>query len=224
MVQRADGSEGARAMTLFEEECPESRSSRSDRESCTPVLRTERLVLRAPRPQDVTAVAAIADDRRIAEMTASIPHPYRPTDAEAWIAHAKQTDRETTLLITLKDDTVIGGAGFVMREGPAPELGYWLGVPFWGEGYATEAARAVVDHAFCDHGFEALQAAARVVNPASRRVIEKCGFQWTGVGLTRIRALGSSVPVDRFRLEKHIWRALRAWGTTPVVTAFGRPH
>jgi RimJ/RimL family protein N-acetyltransferase len=51
-----------------------------------------------------------------------------------------------------------------------------------------------------------------VTNPASRRVLEKCGFQWTGVGLCRIRALGSSVPVDRFRLERGIWTALKSWG------------
>jgi RimJ/RimL family protein N-acetyltransferase len=206
-------------MTLTDEDFSPSGGPESDRESSTPVLRTARLVLRAPRLEDVDAVAAIADDRRIAEMTASIPHPYRRADAEAWFAGAKQNARETTFLVTLPDDTVIGGAGFITREGPAPEIGYWIGAPYWGQGYATEAARAVVDHAFADHGFEALQAAARVVNPASRRVIEKCGFQWTGVGLSRIRSLGSSVPVDRFRLEAHIWRALRAWGSTPVVSA-----
>jgi RimJ/RimL family protein N-acetyltransferase len=207
-------------MTLIEEYLP-SGSRERGRESCTPVLETERLTLRAPTLEDVKAIATIADDRRIAEMTASIPHPYRGADAEAWIGQARQDARETTLLVTLKDGTVIGGAGFVLREGQAPEIGYWLGTPWWGEGYGTEAARAVVDHGFTDHGFEALQAAARVVNPASRRVIEKCGFQWIGVGLARSRALGSSVPVDRFRLERHIWKALRAWGRTPVVTAGG---
>src|SRR5712671_2954018 len=86
------------------------------------------------------------------------------------------------------------------REGA--ELGYWIGVPFWGCGYATEAARCLIDHAFGDLGYEVLSASARVSNPASRRVLEKCGFQWTGVGLCRIRAISSSVPVDRFRLER----------------------
>jgi len=60
--------------------------------------------------------------------------------------------------------------------------------------------------------FEALQAGARVTNPASRRVLEKCGFQWTGVGLYRIRALKSSAPIDRFRLERSIWASLKSWG------------
>ncbi len=93
-----------------------------------------------------------------------------------------------------------------------PEIGYWLGVPFWGQGYATEAVRAVIDHAFGDLGYDVLAGGARVSNPASRRVLEKCGFQWTGVGLYRIRALASSAPVDRFRLDRGLWAIVREDG------------
>jgi RimJ/RimL family protein N-acetyltransferase len=95
-----------------------------------------------------------------------------------------------------------------------PEIGYWLGVPFWGNGYATEMARALIDHAFGDRGHDVLVAGARVSNPASRRVLEKCGFQWTGVGLYRIRAIQSSAPFDRFRLERRIWASLKSWGAS----------
>jgi RimJ/RimL family protein N-acetyltransferase len=94
----------------------------------------------------------------------------------------------------------------------APEVGYWLGAPYWGQGYCTEALHAVIDYAFTDLDHEALHAGARVTNPASRRVLEKCGFQWTGVGLYRIRAINSSAPIDRFRLERGIWSALKGWG------------
>ena len=75
-----------------------------------------------------------------------------------------------------------------------------------------EAVHALIDHAFGDLDHEALQASARVTNPASRRVLEKCGFQWTGVGLCRVRAIHSSAPVDRFRLERGIWASLKSWG------------
>jgi len=92
------------------------------------------------------------------------------------------------------------------------ELGYWLGVAYWGRGFATEAARAVIDYVFGDLECEALQSGARVSNPASRRVLEKCGFQWTGVQLTRIRAIASSAPVDRFRLDRGLWASLKSWG------------
>ena len=87
-------------------------------------------------------------------------------------------------------------------------------MPYWGSGYATEAARAVIDHAFADLGHDALQAGARVTNPASRRVLEKCGFQWTGVGLYRIRApINSAAPIDRFRLDRGLWASLKSWGS-----------
>jgi len=176
------------------------------------VLETQRLVLRAPQLEDARAVAALANDRRIAENTARIPHPYRIADAESWIIAAGAALEGETYLITLANRTLVGGCGFDMRDGPVPEIGYWLGTRYWGKGYATEAVRALIDHAFTDLDHQALQSCVRVTNPGSRRVLEKCGFQWTGVGLCRIRALGSSVPVDRFRLERGIWTALKSWG------------
>jgi RimJ/RimL family protein N-acetyltransferase len=181
------------------------------REGCIPVLETERLVLRAPRIEDAKTVAALANDRRIAENTARIPHPYRASDAADWIGRANQRAGEETFLITLADGTVVGACGLDLREADIPELGYWLGTEFWGCGYATEAVRALIDHAFEDFDYAGLLAGARVTNPASRRVLEKCGFQWTGVGLYRIAALKSSAPIDRFRLDRGIWSSLKTW-------------
>jgi RimJ/RimL family protein N-acetyltransferase len=180
-------------------------------EASIPVLETKRLALRAPRLEDAKAVAALANDRRIAENTARIPHPYKKTDADSFIAGVNKAEGEAVFLITLRDKTVIGACGVVLQD-EAPELGYWLGVPYWGNGYATEALHAVIDYAFTDLEHEALHAGARVTNPASRRVLEKCGFQWTGVGLYRISAIKSSAPIDRFRLERKIWSALKTWG------------
>ena len=92
-------------------------------------------------------------------------------------------------------------------------------MPYWGQGYATEAVRALIDHAFGELGHETLQAGARVSNPASRRVLEKCGFQWTGVVLTRIRAIASAAPVDRFRLDRGLWPSLRSWGAVKIASS-----
>jgi RimJ/RimL family protein N-acetyltransferase len=192
--------------------CLETLPPPTLRERCIAVLETQRLVLRAPQLEDAKAIAALANDRRIAENTERIPHPYRMPDAESWIAGSAAALDAETYLITLANGSVIGGCGFDMRDGPAPEIGYWLGARYWGKGYATEAVRAMIDHAFTNLDHKALQSCVRVINPASRRVLEKCGFQWTGVGLCRIRALGSSVPVDRFRLERGIWTALKSWG------------
>jgi RimJ/RimL family protein N-acetyltransferase len=193
-------------MTLLEEIPIESF-----REASIPVLETKRLALRAPRLEDAKTVATLANDRRIAENTARMPHPYKAADAEGFIAGVNKSGGEVAFLITLRDGTVLGGCGLMAQE-PTPELGYWLGVNYWGQGYATEALHAVIDYAFTDLGHDALSAGARVTNPASRRVLEKCGFQWTGVGLCRIRAINSSAPIDRFRLERGIWSALKSWG------------
>jgi RimJ/RimL family protein N-acetyltransferase len=84
-------------------------------------------------------------------------------------------------------------------------------VAHWGHGYATETVRALIDYAFGELEYDALVAGARVSNPASRRVLEKCAFQWTGVRLTRIRAINSAAPVDRFRLDRKLWGSLKRW-------------
>jgi RimJ/RimL family protein N-acetyltransferase len=196
-------------MTLLERQ-PDARH---DGVSTAPALETARLKLRALQRKDAGAVARLANDRRIAENTARIPHPYKRTDAEGFIRYVEESETETAFAITLADDTLIGIGGLRMAAPrKPPEIGYWLGVPHWGQGYATEAARALVDHAFEDLGLERLEAGARVSNPASRRVLEKCGFQWNGVVLRRIHAIASSAPVDRFRLDRGLWASLKAWG------------
>jgi RimJ/RimL family protein N-acetyltransferase len=192
-------------MTLTDEVLAQNRP-----EHGIPVLRTERLTLRAPRRSDAKTIALLADDRRIAANTARLPHPYRLGDAERFIAAVNKRDGETCFVIAL-DGAAIGICSIEPRA-DGPELGYWLGVSQWGRGFATEAARAVIDHAFGDLECETLQSGARVSNPASRRVLEKCGFQWTGVRLSRIRAINSAAPIDRFRLDRGLWASLKSWG------------
>ncbi|MGE3145023.1 MAG: GNAT family N-acetyltransferase [Pseudorhodoplanes sp.] len=184
----------------------------SFRETCIPVLETERLILRAPQLGDVMAVAALANDKRIAENTRRIPHPYARRDAEDFIAAVNVPGGEIAFVIALRDGPIVGACGLAVQDEGAPDVGYWLGVKHWGKGYATEAVRAVIDYAFTDLDHEALSAGARVTNPASRRILEKCGFQWTGVGLCRIQSLRSSAPIDRFRLDRGLWSSLKSWG------------
>ena len=199
-------------MTLLEIE------TRSLREGSIPVLETERLILRAPRLGDAKVLAALANDKRIAENTRRIPHPYKRSDADDFISavNVPGPEGEVAFLITLRDGPVIGACGIAMQDG-APDVGYWLGVKYWNKGYATEATRAVIDFAFTELGHDTLSAGARVTNPASRRILEKCGFQWTGVGLCRIRAIHSSAPIDRFRLDRGLWLSLKSWGAVKRV-------
>ena len=174
------------------------------------------VVLRAFDVRDAPRVQLLAGEREIAEPTGVIPHPYPEGAAEAWIAvqaRERAAAREYTYAVTPIDEPMLVGAISLRPIATEHEnLGFWIGRPYWGRGYATEAVRAVIDHLFSVTDLDALSAGCRVTNLASRRVIEKCGFQWTGAALFRVRALGASVPADRFRLERGIWASLRAWG------------
>lgn len=183
------------------------------REARACVLETERLQLRKPTLADVKAITRLADDRRIAENTRRLPHPYGDDDAVEFIAATARANRETVFLIEF-DHQPIGMVGIDWRIPAAPELGYWLGVDHWGRGFATEAARALIDYAFEEFEIEHLVSGARVANPASRNILEKCGFQWSGVELHRFEALGSSTPVDCFRLSRGVWTSLKSWSNS----------
>jgi RimJ/RimL family protein N-acetyltransferase len=184
------------------------------------VIETARLVMRAPAKRDLEGVVKLANNIRVAEMTATIPHPYTRKDAESWLEKVS-SGRGYSLVLYAKAEkrTLVGVAGFGHRgEESNPEIGYWIGEPFWRQGFATEASRALIDHAFTETEIDALSASCRVQNDASRRVIEKCGFSWVSTGLNQVKALGASVPVDRFVLSRRTWESLRAWGATALPT------
>jgi RimJ/RimL family protein N-acetyltransferase len=190
------------------QEIPTTTPSLREARPC--VLETERLTLRKPNLADVKAIACLANDRRVVEMTRRMPFPYGRDDAARFVASLGQ-GYETVFLIEAEDLAPIGLVGVDWSDRDAPELGYWLGVQHWGNGYATEAARAVIDFTFEVHGVKQMISGARVVNPASRNVLEKCGFQWTGVELHRFDAIASSTPVDCFRLTRGVWSSLKKW-------------
>ena len=183
------------------------------RESSSCVLETERLMLRRPTLADVKAMAHLANDRRIAENTRRLPYPYLQEHAVEFIHAMADAPRKTVFLIE-HNHTPIGVVGVDWRQSDAPELGYWLGVAHWGQGFGTEAARAMIDFTFEEFEIEHLISGARVANPASRNILEKCGFQWSGVELHRFEALGSSTPVDCFRLSRGVWSSLKNWGSS----------
>jgi len=183
------------------------------REARSCVLETERLTLRKPTLADVKAIANLANDRRIAENTRRLPHPYLLDHGVEFVRASADGQRETVFLIE-NNHAPIGVVGVDWRKPETPELGYWLGVEHWGQGFGTEAARAMIDFTFEEFDIEQLISGARVANPASRNILEKCGFQWSGVELHRFEALGCSTPVDRFRLARGVWSSLKNWGSS----------
>lgn len=186
-------------------------------------LETRRLWLRWPRQADAQAILRLAGEKAVAEMTAQIPYPYPTDDSERFVLEARRANTEgrgLTLAITpkAKPNALIGVIGIdASPDDGAPHLGFWLGTPFWGEGYATEAARALIDAFFAYTAADALVSCVRVVNPGSRRVLEKCGFAFQGTGLTAFPARGGVFPVDRFRLDRRTWRSLKSWSHTGLL-------
>ena len=173
-------------------------------------LATRRLVLRVVRTGDAGAIALLANDRHIAEMTARIPHPYGIEDARRFLS---QLGEERVFAVERREDaTFIGLVGLTpLSREKTFELGYWLGRPFWGDGFATEAAQAVIDHAFAGLGAECVEIRCRVVNGASRRVVQKCGFQYSGTGMDISLAAGR-VASETYRMDRRCWQSLKAWG------------
>ncbi|MBR2689814.1 MAG: GNAT family N-acetyltransferase [Aquamicrobium sp.] len=175
-----------------------------------PVLRTERLVMRAPCEADIDQLVALADNRHVAEMLARMPHPYGIEEARSFLAMARAPRGGIVYALTLAENGAFIGCAGLNSTDRGLELGYWIGEPHWKRGYATEAAHALVDLAFTRTTIQVLQASTRVINPASRRVIHKCGFQYAGQGMLNSMVAGQ-VPVERYRLDRKTWASLRSW-------------
>ena len=185
-------------------------------------LETRRLWLRWPRQSDAAALVRLAGEKVVAEMTGVVPHPYEPEDATRFVLRARSANtegRSLALAVTprAKPTQLIGAVGISCEPGTAPFLGYWLGTPHWGEGLATEAARSLIDAYFAYTPATELTAWVRVVNPASRRVLEKCGFACVGSGLKSFPARGGLLPGDDFLLDRRKWRSLKSWSMSDYV-------
>lgn len=146
----------------------------------TPVISTERLVLRGPVRGDAEAIYRLASDINVAGMTSNIPHPYGPGDAEAFLdrALARRWDEEPGFVVEHRNFGLVGMVGF--KGGERAELGFWLGRPYWNRGYMTEAVRAVLKWVKRDWRRNVLVAGHFSDNPASGQVLCKSGFLYTG--------------------------------------------
>lgn len=177
-------------------------------------ITTRRLVLRLPEPEDAKAFAQVANNMAIASQMSRLPHPYTEKNAESWIAEARGNamPNKVDLVIALKDGAVAGAAGLRPNENAEAEITYFLGESHWGKGLATEAAQAVIDHAFAALDIERILGRCAAANRGSRRVLEKCGFQFSCTGMCECAALNASVASEEFVLERSVWESLKSWG------------
>lgn len=150
------------------------------------LIRTAHLgcALRSWRQGDQAALVRQANNRKVwRNLTHMFPHPYTEADADHWLQVASERGRSVHLAIEV-NGTVAGGIGAIAGEGIAEataDFGYWLGEAFWGQGIATVAARAMVQHLMSTVQFARLEAPVFAWNPASMRVLEKVGFAREGV-------------------------------------------
>lgn len=179
-----------------------------------PVIETGDLLLRPPHIEDAADIAELANNYRVASMLSSMPHPYFLADARDFVAMASKAENGECIYAITQAGTgrFMGVCG--LHVNPArfelPFIGYWLGEPYWGQGYATQAARAMVDLYFKVTDGEALMISCRIDNHASRRVIEKCGGRYWKRGSEYNKTLGQMQTIDNYRVARADWMASAA--------------
>lgn len=150
-----------------------------------PILHTRRLVLRPLALADAADVQRLAGAEAVASTTANIPHPYEDGMAEAWInsqpAHLADGTSIVYAITLAETGELCGAIGLTLKpEHQRAEMGYWIGVPYWGQGYCTEAAAALRDLGFRNLGLHRILAMHLARNPASGRVMQKIGMRHEG--------------------------------------------
>jgi [ribosomal protein S5]-alanine N-acetyltransferase len=150
-----------------------------------PTLNTKRLILRPFVPSDAAELRRLAGAPEVAATTLRIPHPYPRDYAERWIGGQGEffeTGAGVIFAIVRRRDAALVGCVSLEcdADNRSAELGYWIGVPYWNRGYATEAARMTVAFGFAYFGLHAVKSSHFGSNPASGRVMEKIGMRLEG--------------------------------------------
>lgn len=173
-----------------------------------PTLETERLRIRPYTEADIPELLPLIGAREVAATTLRIAHPYTEQDARDFLELTKERDK-LWLAITLRPDgRQIGGIGLRLeRQHQHAELGYWLGVPYWGQGYATEAAREVVRYGFEELGMHRIFATHFQHNPASGRILKKLGMQREGCQREHLRKWGEFLDSELYGILRRDWKA-----------------
>ena len=171
-----------------------------------PTLETKRLKLRPFAEDDVAELVSLIGAREVAATTLRIHHPYTEKEARAFLARIHDDD-EVRFAITLRDaGRLCGGIG--LRLAPAhqhAELGYWIGVPFWGRGYATEACRELLRYGFEELGLHRIFASHFKHNPGSGRILVKLGMRYEGCQREHLRKWDRFVDSELYGILRQEW-------------------
>lgn len=176
-----------------------------------PVIETRRLLLRPPHEDDIDDMVHLANNFSVASMLGTMPHPYFPEDAKEFLARVKRRAKgDSVYAITNKQDGEFMGCCGLHQDAQRfelPYMGYWLGEPYWNRGFATEAARALVDLFFKVTDRDELMISCRRENAPSRAVIAKCGGQFWKSSEARHKVSGDLQQLEHFRVTRSSWMA-----------------
>ena len=172
-----------------------------------PTLETARLMLRPYSEADIAELVPLIGTREVAATTLRIAHPYTKEDARAFLVLAQEPDK-IWLAVTLRaDGRQIGGVGLRVDEPHQnAELGYWLGVPYWGQGYATEAGREILRYGFNGLGLHRIFASHFGHNPASGNVLRKLGMRHEGCQREHLRKWDRFVDSELYGILRQEWK------------------
>lgn len=176
-----------------------------------PTLHTERLILRSFTFEDASDVQRLAGERDVSSTTCAIPYPYEDGAAEAWIRSQKKGLENGTGIvyaITLKDahesdEPILIGAIDIRIDQVEKigELGYWIGKPYWGCGYCTEAAKVILTFSFDVLMLRSVHAFYFKNNPASGRVLQKIGMRFEAEYPCAAEKSGVSVDLVKYSIK-----------------------
>ena len=133
-------------------------------------IKTERLVVKKIRNSDKERLVTLLGNSEVLKTLSNVPYPYTINDAEKWLEIVNRHEFKLNIFL---DDNLIGGVGLSLDEDEFYELGYWLGVDYWGQGYATEAVRGLLDCAITKLQSPKIKANVYKGNTASENVLEK---------------------------------------------------
>ncbi len=176
-----------------------------------PILtrQTDRLTLRPPISSDADQIALLAANYAVSSMVGRMPYPYTRSDADDFILYTeKERTTGRSFVFALVDHDLIGMMGLDDITHDSAELGYWVGEPHWGQGFASEAAQCVVNFGFTELNLQMIRAAHFLENGRSRRVLEKLGFKEIGDPFSHpCAARKNSVSAQRLVLSRADWQA-----------------
>ena len=143
-------------------------------------IRTERLLIKTPETDDKFELTQLINDKDVIKWLSEIPFPYTLSHAEEFIERSRERvlKKESYNFMIFQDKKMIGGIGLSEFNNKSCQVGYWLGKKYWGNGFATEALKSILDFGFDQLNLEEIYAAYKIDNDGSKKVLAKCGFEY----------------------------------------------